>query len=671
MRPITQNRCSKYNKMQIANSGLFFILLTLILLTISTTGYAKGDDPLRAITTTSPNHKLAITVTYSSGGKLHYTFTANGETLILPSSLGLSFGQAEVIPSKGWRIKNVTRRSVHKVWRPVWGKSSRVPNRYNETAIELQGPNAPFNTLFLVIRVYDDGVAFRYKIPSGARGKTINCKKELTTFHFSGDYTAWFYNGPHDNLGPVELTEVSSKRRPVMTIKVGAHDFMAILEADLRTGNPILLHSQMGQTTFSIISGPGPVRPGYRSSWRVILYGEAPGVLVDSHTVQLLNPPPADRMDFSWVEPGIALWDWRLRGAKVGGFEYSANYASWVRLVDFAAKHDIPYVQLDAGWYGPTLKSGAKTTDPIHGGKSKTVKKLIDYAKSKGVRILLYINDVDFKSYSIEYILKQYHQWGAAGLKIGFMRGSPAYKNKRTRKITKLAAKYHLLVDFHDHPVIPYGQMRTWPNAITREYCDAQLDAHNFTSLQAFVTSVYVNMLAGPLDMNNGIFNLLPVRSDAYFESMSKPTIPSTVTSEAARTLIVFSGLTVIPDIPENYEKFPELFSFIMAENQPWQQSKTLMGKIGKYIVMARQASGGTWLVGAVTNPAGRTLTIPLGFLGKGTYKATIIQDGNNASYLANRTAYKVDKQIVTAADSIKVRLAPGGGACIMIKKSV
>ena len=84
---------------------------------------------------------------------------------------------------------------------------------------------------------------------------------------------------------------------------------------------------------------------------------------------------------------------------------------------------------------------------------------------------------------------------------------------------------------------------------------------------------------------------------------------------------------------------------------------------------MARQAADGTWLVGAATDENGRELDIPLNFLEKGTYAATIIQDGDDAHYLRNREAFKVEKRNVLPADKIHVKLAPGGGACIIIRK--
>ena len=136
------------------------------------------------------------------------------------------------------------------------------------------------------------------------------------------------------------------------------------------------------------------------------------------------------------------------------------------------------------------------------------------------------------------------------------MRGNPEEKNHRTRLITELCAKNKLLCNFHDGPVHPYGQMRTWPNAVTREFCFAQLDSKRVFQPKTFVTSVFVNMLAGPIDMNNGFFDLRQGKTTRVDNPME---CPSTLVAEAARTLITFSGATIIPDIPEFYQKYPEL----------------------------------------------------------------------------------------------------------------
>jgi alpha-glucosidase len=146
--------------------------------------------------------------------------------------------------------------------------------------------------------------------------------------------------------------------------------------------------------------------------------------------------------------------------------------------------------------------------------------------------------------------------------------------------------------------------------------------------------------------------------------------VPSTLVGEAARTLIVFSGVTVIPDIPEHYRNHPELLQFIAAEKMPWRESLTLSGDIGQHIIMARQAADGSWLVGAATNEDPRELEVPLRFLGGGKWEATILQDGEDSDYRTHKESYKADKRTVIAADSIRLKLAPGGGGCVLLKQA-
>ena len=136
--------------------------------------------------------------------------------------------------------------------------------------------------------------------------------------------------------------------------------------------------------------------------------------------IELLNPPQAEGMDFSWVKPGIAVWDWRINGAEVNGFKYTMTYPSWIRMVDFAAENGIRYFVLDADWYG---KEFAKESNPTAGGYAADARKLIAYAREKNVGIWLYLNDVAGRNYPIEETLKTYHEWGAAGIKYGFMKG--------------------------------------------------------------------------------------------------------------------------------------------------------------------------------------------------------------------------------------------------------
>lgn len=608
-------------------------LLCCVLTNASLLKKSSGEEV--SFTLKSPDKKLRMEFSVTTGGTLFYTFSADKKELIGKSELGLE-GVAPI------QFVDSKKKSVDDVWFPVWGKRSKVLDRYNELTIDLTSYD-------LIARAYNDGVAFRYKVKSG------NPTTELTRFNFADDYTAWFYNGERANLGPDKLTKVEGRRFPVMTIKVNDNSYMAIHEACLNSGDPLVLQSKMNETLFSVASKPN-------DAWRVVFFGRKPGDMVDSHLIELLNPDPENGMDFSWVKPGVAVWDWRINGAVSGDFKYTMSLESWKRMVDFASENNIRHLVLDADWYGPEF---GENSDPVKGGKVDQVHEIIKYGKEKEVGIWLYLNDVGGRRFPLEKTLEQYGNWGAAGIKYGFMQGNPVEKNERTQLITRLCAKNHLLCDFHDGPVHPYGQMRTWPNAVTREFCQAQLDGHHVFLPGTFTTSVFINMLSGPLDMNNGLADL----TQAGRVDEPSP-VPSTLTAEIARTLIVFSGATVIPDIPENYRKHPELLQFLASEKMPWKESITLSGEIGKYIVMARQAADGKWLVGAATNEASRELDIPLSFLGGGKYEALIVEDGDDSDYRTHRESYKSSKQIVGKKKSIHVKLAPGGGACILISKA-
>ena len=608
----------------------------------------------------SPDKQLELCIEQLEDGKFVYQFSADGTLLIDNSPLGFVLESGEAIPASGWEVKKVSDRKVRSEWKPVWGKRSVVPDCFNEMVLEFSNTNRQPSKLQIIMRSYNDGVAFRYQVPEGGND-SVKVRSEQTAYHFADDYIAWFYNGENHNIGPEHLTASEGIRRPVMTVKAGEEHYMAIHEACLDMGEPLILKSQKGDKTFQIASKPKQLFPGYHSAWRVIMHGEKPGALVDSHLLELLNPEPEG--DFSWVKPGVAVWDWRINGAVWGDFTYTMSYPSWIKMVDFAAEEGFKYLVLDANWYGPEFESDS---DPTKGEKAKDVQRLLAYGKQKGVGIWLYLNDVGGREYPIEQTLKQYAEWGASGVKYGFMQGSPEEKNQWTRYITQLCAENHLLVDFHDGPVHPYGQFRTFPNAVTREFCHAQLDGHHVFVPKTFVTTVFVNMVAGPIDMNNGMFDLRQGPTTRVDESQP---VPSTLVAEAARTLITFSGVTILPDIPEYYRKYPALLEFLSAQQMPWLESRTLAGEIGEYIVMMRETED-AYLVGAATNEEGRTLRVPLSFLPKGSYTVEIMQDGADAHYLTNRETLQVTKQKVTRKDALDLKLAPGGGACLLIQKN-
>ncbi len=289
---------------------------------------------------------------------------------------------------------------------------------------------------------------------------------------------------------------------------------------------------------------------------------------------------------------------------------------------------------------------------------------LIKYADKQGVKILLYINDVARYNYDFEQTLATYKKWGAAGIKYGFMKGRGQKKVTDTREIVELCAKYNLVCDFHDGPVPPSGDRRTYPNYLTREFCHAQADATRSFTPRTFCTTVFCNMLAGPLDMCNGFLTLNGI--EKVRPKVFKP-INSTVVAEAARVLITFSGLSILPDTPDSYESKRDLFEFIAKLPMNWDETKILNGAIGEYITTARKA-GNKWFVASACNEEGATLPILLDFLDADkSYEAKIYEDTPETHYITNKEAYQIRTITVKKGDRLEAKLAPGGGHCLYI----
>ena len=600
----------------------------------------------------SPDKKICFSLKVDNQLNLVYKVSVKGKDVIDWSSMGYT-------PDAQYRcqaVDIVTSRKVYKskdVWTPIWGKRSQVKDEFNFWSGNI--PTVSVGFMGVDIRVYNEGVAFRMSTLE-------NNVYEYTDFNFADDYTAWYYNGERHNIGPEKLSDANGERLPIMIIKAADNLYMGLHEAALSAdGWPMRLNSKTGLTQMSVMPEKiSDFKGEYVGAWRVLMVGETPGDLVDSHLLELLNPDP--RGDFSWVKPGVYLWDWRIDGAVWEGYHYGMNYESWVKMIDFAADEGFQGLVLDANWYGPEFE---KDSDPTKGDKARDVQRIIKYGKDKGVGVWLYLNDVAGTNYPIEETLAQYEEWGASGVKYGFMNGNPQEKNRKTQEITALCAKHHLMVDYHDYPVHPFGQMRTYPNAVTREYCKAQLDGRQIFQPKTFVTSAFVNMVAGPIDQNNGFLELHQGRTTRKDNNQE---VPSTVTGEIARTLITWSGATVIPDIPEYYKKYPSLLEFLSAEKQPWKESITLAGEIGEYIVMARQNADGDWLIGAATNEEAREISVPLTFLGKGKFTATVNTDAEDTHYRTNRETFKTEApQTVTKKSTITLKLAPGGGACVLV----
>jgi alpha-glucosidase len=119
------------------------------------------------------------------------------------------------------------------------------------------------------------------------------------------------------------------------------------------------------------------------------------------------------------------------------------------------------------------------------------------------------------------------------------------------------------------------------------------------------------------------------------------------------------SPLQMLCDSPSAYRENRKCFAFMCKVPTVWDETRALAGKIGKYAAVARR-KGGTWFVGAMTDWQPREIELPTGFLGDGEWTAEIVEDGINADRDATDHVHRSAK--IKAGESIKVKMAPGGG---------
>ena len=609
----------------------------------------------------SPNKNVKVEI--RSDTTLNVTIFKEKVDLVKNIQLGLSINNADF---NAFSVIKKKKSTFSEVWKPVSGTQSEILNEYNELILSVEETKKSKRQMNIIFRVYDNGVAIRYDIPKQAAIYNFVINNDLTSFEVAGDNVFWAPNGENDNIGPVKVADdqkEDKKERKFstpMVFETAGKTFLAVHEAASFDFSYALLKPN-GKNQFQFDIEPSTGSTPAQTSWRVFMIGEKAGDLLESNLLCNLNPPCAIK-DVSWIKPGIAFEDWRGIGARAGDFTYGANQESYVRYIDFAAEKGIEYAIFSAWWLN--------TTNNTFSGNGFDMRELIKYAEGKGVGIFLYIDrkrKSAINDWELEDVLKVWQQWGVKGIKYGFLGGECKGRQalvKKTRQIVELCAKYKMMVDFHDHPVPPGGDSRTWPNLITREYCHSQSDARKAFGPKTFVTSALVNGVAGSLDMGNGYFELNSLMGRM---AIGEP-VPSTVVAEAARAFIIFSGLVVLPDHPDAYNTKGDLFNFIAQIKGSWDKTKVLDAKIGEYIVVARKR-GDTWLVGAATNDAARERDIRFDFLDEGEYEATIYSDDEHTSAFGNKEAYKISNEIISKGAVYHFKMAPGGGHAIIIRK--
>ena len=388
------------------------------------------------VTALSPDGLIRVEFSTASG-QLVYTVTYRGKPLIDRSALGLDI-QNQPVLGANVEIVATTSSKIDETYTVPAGKAKTVHDVCNTLAIDLAETPQPHRRFTIEARVYDDGAAFRYVVPSQPSLPDLRIVNEKTQFVLAKDATTYplilrsYRTSWEDNYRTVALSGIHPESLialPLLT-QLPGEAFLAITEADIDNYSGMyLMHDEKNARELHARLAPHiddpnlsvAVKTPAPSPWRVLMIAADPGRLIESHIVDNLNAPSVIA-DTSWIKPGKAAWDWWSGpyDDKVD-FQPGKNTATGKHFVDFASKLGFEYFMLDAGWAprrgdGPNW-SGADITRVV---PAIDMPELLAYAKSKNVKVWLWSHwtDVDRQ---MDEAFPLYEKWGVAGVKIDFM----------------------------------------------------------------------------------------------------------------------------------------------------------------------------------------------------------------------------------------------------------
>jgi alpha-glucosidase len=259
-----------------------------------------------------------------------------------------------------------------------------------------------------------------------------------------------------------------------------------------------------------------------------------------------------------------------------------------------------------------------------------------------------------------------YESWGVAGVKIDFINRDDQQGIKFYYDVAREAAAHHVMVDFHGASK-PWGIERTYPNVLSYESILGmeQSKAGRRDNPDVRTVFPYTRMLAGPLDYTAGAFN--NATEDAFIAQSTNPMVMGTRAHQLALYVVYQTPFQMVSDSPQAY-KGQDAFEFIKQVPAAWDETRALSGLPGEQATIARR-SGKDWYLGSINSWQERDLDVSLKFLGPGRYTAEIYADAADANQQPTHTT--ITKKTVTAADSLHLHLAKGGGCAIRFKAAL
>jgi alpha-glucosidase len=630
----------------------FYFLLLFI--SLGTYAQVKVESPNKKITVNlQANTHDALTGRY-----LQVVYGNQGAPLIEKIDLGLSRNDQEFKELKFIKAGKATY--IKESYAMLHGKQSERSNEAHEVIASFE--TATKAKLNVIIRAYNDGVAFRYEFPE--KSGTFTVTDEHTTYSIEPELKRWASKWNPANEG-VYLEARGEKVLqqewcyPALFQAKDSTAFFLLHEADLtRTYCGTKLSNVADVSKYKLAfpnpqdgRGQGQSNPTitlpWKSPWRVIIAGSL-GDVVASTLVDDVSTPTS-LTNTAWIKPGVVSWNYWSDNHGTRDYQVVCSFA------DLAAHMGWPYTLLD--WEWDSMGNGGNLEDALR------------YIQGKGVIPLMWYNSGGDHTWvpstpkdrmlTHENRKKEFtklKKLGVAGVKIDFFESEKQDMIKYYLDILEDAATYEIMVYFHGC-VVPRGWARTYPHLMTYEGVKG---AEWYNNVPTFTNEAPQHNTILPFTRNVvGAMDYTPVT----FTNSQYPHVTS-YGHELALSVLFESALQHMADRPQGYYELPDAAKFFLREvPAAWDETKFVDGYPGKDVIMARR-KGDTWYMGGISGELRvKKKKITLDFLKPQTkYKLTLIADGSHDQEFA--TQYLV----VDHTSTIDVTMLRRGGFAASLK---
>lgn len=536
------------------------------------------------------------------------------------------------------------------------GKRLHCTNQANEYQASI-GPNAK-----VVMRLYNDGIAFRYEYTNLQNTKA---PAEQTAYVIHEGTKRWMqvwsdsYEGFFPMTTTAEVHTLGGFGGSMVQKTINTHwgypllmepvdgVFALITEANIERRQSASSLFNNGEV-FSVRQDQNDLllSGDWHTPWRVVIIGTLADIVQSMLVTDVSEPTKYE--DTSWIKPGVVSW---IYWANNHG---SNDYNIIKKYVDMAVTLRLPYVLIDAEW---------DEMNKVASNAGKTIEDAVAYANAKGVKPLIWYNSSigwingapgpKFRLNKPEDREKEFawcEKIGVAGVKIDFFSGDNQANMDYCLDLMESAARHHLLVNFHGAP-IPRGWQRTYPNLLSTEGvygAEWYNNVPTFTDKAAShnATLPFTRNVVGPMDY-----------TPCAFSDSQHPHITSKA-HELALTVLFESGLQHLADRPESFLSQPQAVQDFLGQLPTvWDETRYVSGYPGQSAVLARR-SGNTWYVAGVNgSDQPQTLATNLNFIKKDSAK--LFADDGNGQWIINAIS-KLPSQIACQ---------PRGGFVLVISK--